>query len=84
MQVNAAAARGPATQGAGGSGGGGAALFAAAQAAWQLHVAMVLLGVGCAPVLMGAYFIFARLYPAQVFATLAAVRVVVCSLCNLA
>lgn len=65
-------------------GGGGAALFAAAQAVWHLHVAMALLGVGCAPVLMGAYFIFARLYPAKVFATLAAVMVGVGSLGNLA
>ena len=55
--------------------GGGAVIFAAAQAVWHLHVAMVLLGVGCAPVLMGAYFIFARLYLAKLFATLEAVMV---------
>ncbi|MBT4567071.1 MAG: MFS transporter [Marinovum sp.] len=65
-------------------GGGGAALFAAAQAVWHVHLAMLLLGVGCAPVLMGAYFIFARLYPAKVFATLAAVMVGVGSVGNLA
>ncbi|WP_272858817.1 MFS transporter [Paracoccus stylophorae] len=52
-------------------GGGGAAVFALAQAPWHLHVAMGLLGIGCAPVLMGAYYIFAREYPAAAFSALA-------------
>ena len=65
-------------------GGGGAVVFAAAQTVWHLHAAMLLIGVGCAPVLMGAYFIFARLYSAKVFATLAAVMIGVGSLGNLA
>ncbi|MGP9790635.1 MFS transporter [Roseinatronobacter sp. NSM] len=52
-------------------GTGGALAFAMAQNALHLHVAMVLLGVGCAPVLMAAYYIFARIYPPAIFATLA-------------
>ncbi len=53
------------------AGGGGALLFALAQAPWHLHLAMALIGVGCSPVLMSAYYIFGRVYPAAVFATLA-------------
>ncbi len=49
----------------------GALVMALAQNALHVHVAMALLGVGCAPVLMASYFIFARLYPPAVFATLA-------------
>ena len=41
-------------------GTGGAALFALAQNATHIHLAMMLLGVGCAPVLMASYYIFAR------------------------
>ena len=44
-------------------GAGGAAVFALAQAPWHLHVAMSLLGIGCAPVMMGSFFIFARTLP---------------------
>lgn len=44
-------------------GAGGAAIFGLAQAPWHLHVAMALLGMGCAPVMMGSYFIFARTLP---------------------
>ncbi|WP_323716350.1 MFS transporter [Paracoccus aminovorans] len=44
-------------------GGGGAAVFALAQTPWHLHVAMALLGIGCAPVMMGSFFIFARTLP---------------------
>ena len=44
-------------------GAGGAAVFALAQAPWHLHVAMALLGIGCAPVMMGSFFIFARTLP---------------------
>ncbi|SEJ17781.1 Sugar phosphate permease [Pseudooceanicola nitratireducens] len=53
-------------------GGGGAALFALAQAPWQIVVAMGLIGVGCSPVLMASYYILARVYPAAMFATFAA------------
>jgi sugar phosphate permease len=51
--------------------GGGAFLFAAAEAPWMVIAAMALIGVGCAPVLMGSYFIFARVYPPARFAVLA-------------
>lgn len=44
-------------------GGGGAALFAAATQPWMIVAAMVLIGIGCAPVLMASVFIFARSYP---------------------
>ncbi|GLK66234.1 MFS transporter [Paracoccus kondratievae] len=56
-------------------GAGGAAVFALAQAPWHLHVALALMGVGCAPALMGSYYIFARTYPAAVFGTLAGATV---------
>lgn len=52
-------------------GAGGAAVFALAQTPWHLHVSLALLGIGCAPVLMGSYYIFARTYPAAIFGTLA-------------
>ena len=52
-------------------GAGGALLFAVAQTPMQIYVAMGLIGVGCSPVLMASYFIFARTYPVAVFATLA-------------
>ncbi|MTH65248.1 MFS transporter [Paracoccus shanxieyensis] len=44
-------------------GAGGAAIFAMAQAPWHIHVAMALLGIGCAPVMIGSFFIFARTLP---------------------
>ncbi|MFO6466172.1 MFS transporter [Jannaschia sp. KMU-145] len=65
-------------------GAGGAALFAVATARWQIEVAMGLIGAGCAPVLMASYYIFARVYPAAVFATLAGVLIGVGSLGNIA
>ena len=46
--------------------GGGALLFSAATAPWMVVAAMALIGIGCAPVLMAAVFIFARTFaPAQ-------------------
>lgn len=66
------------------AGGAGAAVFALAQAPWHLHVALVLIGVGCAPVLMGAYYIFGRIYSPQVFATLAGATIGVGTLGNIA
>lgn len=64
-------------------GGGGAALFAMAQTALQIQVAMMLIGVGCAPVLMASYYIFARSYAPARFATLAAVMLGAGSVGNL-
>lgn len=51
-------------------GAGGAAVFALATAPWHLHLAMALIGAGCAPALMAAYYIFAHDYPAAMFGTL--------------
>ena len=51
-------------------GAGGAAIFAMAQAPWHLHVALTLMGIGCAPALMGSSYIFARNYPASAFGAL--------------
>ena len=65
-------------------GAGGAALFATATSGWQIDVAMGLIGAGCSPVLMAPYYIFARVYPAAVFATLAGVLIGVGSLGNIA
>lgn len=53
-------------------GAGGTALFALAQGPGAVKWAMVLIGIGCAPVLMASYYLFARLYPPQMFATLGA------------
>ncbi len=64
-------------------GGGGSALFAMATTPLHITVAMGLIGVGCAPVLMASYFIFARMYPPTRFATLAALMLGVGSVGNL-
>ena len=64
-------------------GGGGAALFALATSPIHIVIAMTLIGIGCAPVLMASYYIFAREYPPAQFAVLASVMVGVGSLGNL-
>lgn len=64
-------------------GGIGAAIFALAAAPWHLHVAMALIGAGCAPVLMGSYYIFARSYPPAAFGALAGMVVGIGSLGNI-
>ncbi|MEQ8899190.1 MAG: MFS transporter [Roseovarius sp.] len=64
-------------------GGGGAALFAVATQGWHIDVAMVLIGIGCSPVLMASYYIFAREFPPARFATLAALMLGVGSVGNL-
>jgi MFS family permease len=64
-------------------GGGGAALFAMATSPVHVSVAMALIGVGCAPVLMASYYIFARQFPPARFATLAALMLGVGSVGNL-
>ncbi|MEZ5888113.1 MAG: MFS transporter [Paracoccaceae bacterium] len=61
-------------------GGGGALIFALATVPWHLWLAMALIGVGCSPVLMASYFIFARVYPPKVFGALAGLMVGVGSL----
>lgn len=64
-------------------GGGGTALFALAQGPGTISLAMALIGIGCAPVLMSSFYIFARTYPPAVFGTLAGVLIGVGSLGNL-
>ncbi|MDK3075620.1 MFS transporter [Sedimentitalea sp. JM2-8] len=64
-------------------GGGGAALFALATSALQVKLAMLLIGIGCSPVLMASYYIFAREFPPRRFATLAALMLGVGSVGNL-
>ena len=62
---------------------GGAALFALAQNASHIHIAMMLIGVGCAPVLMASFYIFARTFPPSRFATLAALMIGIGTVGNL-
>ena len=64
-------------------GGGGAMLFALATTPVHINIAMALIGVGCSPVLMASYYIFARQYPPARFATLAALMLGVGSAGNL-
>ncbi len=64
-------------------GGGGAAVFALATTPLHVTIAMGLIGVGCAPVLMASYYIFARVYPPAQFAVLASVMVGLGSMGNL-
>lgn len=65
-------------------GAGGAAVFALATQPWHIALAMVLIGIGCAPVLMASYYIFARSFPAARFATMGAVVIGIGSVGNLA
>lgn len=65
-------------------GAAGAVLFAQATGALQIKLAMALIGVGCAPVLMAGYFIFARSYAPAAFGTLAALMLGVGTLGNVA
>ncbi|MEN8741772.1 MAG: MFS transporter [Phaeobacter gallaeciensis] len=64
-------------------GGGGALVFALASGPFHIAVAMFLIGIGCSPVLMASYFIFAQTYPPVRFATLAALMLGVGSVGNL-
>ncbi|MFD1883771.1 MFS transporter [Paracoccus pacificus] len=65
-------------------GGLGCVVFAMAQGPGAIHLAMALTGIGCSPVLMASYFIFARSYPPQRFGFLAGLIVGFGSLGNLA
>lgn len=64
-------------------GGGGAAVFALATAPAHVSIAMTMIGIGCSPVLMASYYIFAREFPPARFATLAALMLGVGSAGNL-
>lgn len=65
-------------------GAGGALVFGLAQTPVHINIAMVLIGIGCSPILMASYYIFAKVYPPAVFATLAGVVIGVGSIGNLA
>ena len=65
-------------------GAGGAAVVATAGGPGGIKLAMVLIGIGCAPVLMASYYIFARVYPPAVFGTLAGAVIGFGSLGNIA
>jgi predicted MFS family arabinose efflux permease len=54
-----------------------------ATTALHINIAMLLIGIGCSPVLMASYYIFARQFPAAQFATLAALMLGVGSVGNL-
>ena len=61
----------------------GAGVFASATSPAMLTLAMVLIGIGCSPVLMASYFIFARQYTPAVFGTLAGATIGIGSLGNI-
>jgi sugar phosphate permease len=65
-------------------GAAGAVLFSQATGALQIKLAMALIGIGCAPVLMASYFIFARQFSPAAFGTLAALTLGVGTLGNVA
>jgi nitrate/nitrite transporter NarK len=64
--------------------GGGALVFATAQGPGAVSGAMVLIGIGCAPVMVAAYYIFARSFPPALFGTLAGATLGFGSLGNIA
>ena len=66
------------------AGTGGVLLFALASKPWMIILAMSLIGVGCAPVLMGSLFIFARTFAARQLAILTSWIVAFGNLGNLA
>ena len=65
-------------------GAGGSVIFAMATTPLHITISMGLIGVGCSPVLMGSYYIFARIYDPKIFASLAAVMIGLGSFGNLA
>ncbi|WP_323766091.1 MFS transporter [Marinovum sp.] len=65
-------------------GAGGAAAFALAQSPLHVTLAMGLIGLGCSPVLMASYYIFARTCRPAIFASLAATVLGIGTLGNLA
>ncbi len=62
----------------------GAAVFATAGSGTAVIVAMGLIGLGCSPVLMSSFYIFARVYSPSVFASLGGVLIGVSSAGNVA
>jgi MFS family permease len=66
------------------AGAGGALAMALATTPGAVNAAMVLIGIGCSPVLMSTYYVFARVYPPAVFGTLAGATIGVGSIGNIA
>lgn len=64
-------------------GGGGGILFALANSAASIFGAMILIGVGCSPVLMASVYIFKRSYDGRKFATLTSTFIAVGLLGNI-
>ncbi|WP_343080586.1 MFS transporter [Ostreiculturibacter nitratireducens] len=64
-------------------GAGGATIFALAEGPLAVQAAMVLIGIGCSPVLMASYVIFARMFRPAVFGTLAGAMIGAGSLGNI-
>lgn len=62
----------------------GAVVFATAGSGTAIIAAMALIGLGCAPVLMSSFYIFARIYPPAVFASLGGLLIGVASAGNVA
>lgn len=62
----------------------GAAVFALAQGPAAVNAAMALIGIGCAPVLMASLYIFARVFPPRVFASLGGLFIGVSTTGNIA
>lgn len=56
-------------------GGLGAVLVSVAQEVWHIKLAMALIGAGCAPVMISAYYIYARMFPPAAFAGLAGMTI---------
>lgn len=66
------------------AGTAGVVLFALSTKPWMIIVSMSLIGIGCAPVLMGSLFIFARKFAAKQLAVLTSCLVAFGNLGNLA
>ncbi len=64
-------------------GSGGGMLFSLAQSYFEVLFGMVLLGIGCAPILMASVYIFKRSYDGRKFATLASTFIAVGLLGNI-
>jgi predicted MFS family arabinose efflux permease len=65
-------------------GAAGAGVFALATGPDAITLAMALIGIGCSPVLMASYYIFARHYSPAIFGTLAGAVIGIGSLGNIA
>ncbi len=63
---------------------GGALVFALATAPWMIVLAMVMIGIGCSPVLMASFYIFAKSFSPGGFAVLASWSVGIGMLGNVA